>query len=298
MFKNLLVYALRWDRSITAEHAERAASAAFVPCTPTQQESAGWVPPRGEKHGEFIEWIDGQAIMKLCIEKRSVPSAAVKEELEKRLDKIEADTGRRPKGKKAKEIKEEVVHELLPRAFAKRSNVPVWINQRAGLVMIGAGSTVAADRVASMLVDLLGGAILTLLQTDIAPATAMSIWLKTQTAPPFFSIDRECELRQPDGEKSVVRYNRHTLDIEEVREHIEQGKLPTQVAMTWNGRASFVLTEAGALKKIQLLDVALEGKGDDTTGFDADVAIFTGEFKQLLVDLIDALGGLLQPAAA
>ena len=58
-----------------------------------------------------------------------------------------------------------------------------------------------------------------------------------------------------------MRYARHTLDIDEVAEHIQQGKLPTQLAMTWNGRVSFVLTEALALKKIKLLDVVLEGAG-------------------------------------
>jgi recombination associated protein RdgC len=53
-----------------------------------------------------------------------------------------------------------------------------------------------------------------------------------------------------------------------------------------------------ALKKIKLLDVALEGpgstgKGDDN-GFDTDVAITTGELSQLIPQLIDALGGELK----
>jgi recombination associated protein RdgC len=63
-----------------------------------------------------------------------------------------------------------------------------------------------------------------------------------------------------------------------------------------------VLTDALALKKIKLLDVVLEsGKADDQAddGFDADVAISTGELQPLLVDLITALGGpLTQDACA
>ena len=86
----------------------------------------------------------------------------------------------------------------------------------------------------------------------------MSAWLSEKQAPPGFSIDRECELKQPDSEKAAVRYARHTLDIDEVGEHIKQGKLPTQLALTWNSRVSFVLTEGLALKKIKLLDVVLE----------------------------------------
>jgi recombination associated protein RdgC len=74
--------------------------------------------------------------------------------------------------------------------------------------------------------------------------------------------------------------------------------MPTQLAMTWNSRVSFVLTEALTLKKIKLLDVVLEGasapSGKDDKGFDADVALTTGELGQLVADLIDALGGELQ----
>ena len=126
----------------------------------------------------------------------------------------------------------------------------------------------------------------------------MSLWLSEKEAPRGFSIDRECELKQPDSEKAAVRYARHTLDIDEVGEHIRQGKLPTQLALTWNSRVSFVLTDALALKKIKLLDVVLENRGPASAdeGFDADVAITTGELRGLLPDLIEALGGPHAPA--
>ncbi|MET0335430.1 MAG: recombination-associated protein RdgC [Rhizobacter sp.] len=299
MFKNALLYRIGpWEPPSSSEIENRLSAGRFVECGASQPESAGWVEPRGEKHAALMEGVSGQLILKLCVERKAVPTQVIKSQLESELDKIEADTGRRPKGKKAKELKEDIVQGLLPRAFPKRSTNLVWIDPNARLVMVGAGSTKAADRIVSLLVDLLGGGItLTLLQTEMSPATAMSEWLKSREAPAGFSIDRECELKQPDSEKSTVRYARHTLDIEEVGEHITQGKLPTALAMTWNGRVSFVLTEALALKKIKLLDVALEGatstgKGDDN-GFDTDVAITTGELSQLIPQLIDALGGEL-----
>ena len=124
-------------------------------------------------------------------------------------------------------------------------------------------------------------------------------------------MDRECELKQPDSEKATVRYARHTLDIDEVGEHIKQGKLPTRLALTWNSRVSFILTEALTLKKIELLDVVLDGLStsapqkagkDDDGGFDADVALTTGELRLMIPDLIHALGGLqealVKPAEA
>lgn len=298
MFKNALLYRIGpWEPPTSAEIEARLDAGRFVECGASQQESIGWVEPRGEKNGVLMEGVGGQLILKLCIERKAVPSQVVKNTLEAQLEKIEADTGRRPKGKKAKELKEDIVHGLLPRAFPKRSTTLVWIDPRAKLVIVGAGSVKASDRIVSMLVELLGGGItLTLLQTELSPATAMAEWLKSREAPAGFTIDRECELKQPDSEKALVRYARHTLDIEEVGEHIAQGKLPTSLAMTWNSRVSFVLNEAGTVKKIKLLDVALEGAGStgkDDNGFDTDVAITTGELSQLFPHLIDALGGEL-----
>jgi len=301
MFKNALVYRIdQWEPPTQAEIARRLEGSRFAECGPTQPEAAGWVEPRGEKHGALLESVGGQLILKLCSEAKPVPSGVVKQQLEAKLDQIEAETGRRPKGKAKRELKEQIVHELLPRAFPKRSSALVWIDLAAKRVLIGVSSAKKADGVVTRLVELFGGLRLAPLQTALSPATAMSAWLSDKEPPRGFSIDRECELKQPDSEKAAVRYARHTLEIDEVGEHIRQGKLPTQLALTWNSRVSFVLTDALVLKKIKLLDVVLEGsgQGDADGGFDADVAITTGELRGLLPDLIDALGGPLEQPAA
>ena len=297
MFKNALIYRIdNWNPPAPAAIEERLASQRFVECAASQPESAGWVEPRGRKHGALLEQVAGQTILRLCVERKPVPSSAVKKLLEERLQKIEDDTGRRPRGKQARELKEAIVHELLPRAFAKRSHTLVWLDARAGLVLVEAAGVKQADALVTRLVDLLGGGLrLKLLQTQLSPAAAMAEWLATREAPAGFSIDRECELKQPDSEKATVRYTRHTLDIDELAQHIRQGKLPTQLAMTWGGRVSFVLTEALTLKKIKLLDGVLEATpaNQDEDTFDADVALSTGELRRLIPDLLSALGGEL-----
>lgn len=302
MFKNALVYRIDlWEPPTQEEIAQRLERARFAECAPSQPEAAGWVAPRGDKHAALLESVAGQLILQLCSESKPVPAGVVRQQLESRLDRIESETGRRPKGKAKRELKEQIVHDLLPRAFPKRASTLVWLDLSARLVLIGASSVKKADAVVTRLVELFGGLRLSPLQTSLSPATAMSNWLRDKEAPSGFSIDRECELKQPDSEKAAVRYARHTLDIDEVGEHIKQGKLPTQLAMTWSSRVSFVLTDALALKKIKLLDVVLENTApanDADAGFDADVAITTGELRLLLPDLLNALGGPLEQPAA
>ena len=313
MFKNALLYRIEtWAVPGLSEIDQRLQAARFVECGASQPESVGWVEPRGEAHGAMVESVGGQLVLRLATETKAVPGGVIKDQVGKKLDAIEKDTGRRPKGKIVKELKEEVIHALLPRAFPKRSDTVVWIDPQAQWLLVGAGSVKKADAVVTRLVELLGagdkaggGLKLGLVQTAVAPATAMATWLAEKEAPAGFSIDRECELKQPDSEKATVRYARHTLDIDEVGEHVRQGKLPTQLALTWAGRVSFVLNEALTLKKIKLLDVVLESGGAEAGaarreegGFDADVALFTGELRLLIPELMAALGGLQERGAA
>lgn len=293
LFKNTLVYRItHWTVPGLAQIEARLQAAPFVEGGPTQIDSVGWVAPRGDEHGPLAEAVAGQMLLRQRRETRAVPGAVVRQELDARLDQLEQQTGRRPRGGAKRELKEELVHSLLPRAFPKRSDIAVWVDPQAGFVWVGTGSTKRADAVVTPLLEALGGGItLAPLDTALSPATAMAGWLVEHEAPPRFSVDRDCELKQPEGEKAMVRFARHALDTDEVAAHVRQGKRPTQLALTWAGRVSFVLTEGLTLKRLQFVDgLETDAGGDD--GFDADVALFTGELRRLLPDLIDALGGV------
>lgn len=299
MFKNLITYRLGAPLLAPLEQIESALSkAAFVPCAATQPQSAGWVPPRGEAHGALVENVGGHLLLTLKTERRMLPSSVVKRRADEMAAKIEQETGRKPKGKRRKELVEEARHELLPKAFTKSAALPVWIARDHGLLMVGAGSNTRADEVVSALVEALGGIAVAPVQTAELPAACMTFWLTDGEPPAEFTIDRECELKQPDSEKASVKYARHSLEIDEIGEHIKQGKVPARLAMTFRGRVSFVMTDAMHLKRITFLDVAIDDhKGEEASdAFDADAAIATGELSATLAALIEALGGHLQPA--
>jgi recombination associated protein RdgC len=283
-------------------------AARFVPCGPTQPDSHGWVAPRGNKSVMLAESVGGQVILKLCTERRPLPASAVKQAVEERIEKYKLETGNeRVSARIKKEMKEEVVQDLLPRAFTKRSTTLVWLDPVAKLLVVDSGSLSGADKVVTALVEALsevpGAAPLMVrpVQTNESAVACMSHWLATREAPVSFTVDRDCELKTPDEQKSAVRYSRHTLEIDEVAQHIAEGKLPTQLAMTWNDRVSFVLNETAQVRKLKLLDVVMDGVqkgGKDDDGFDADAAILTGELSALIPDLLEALGGEVEEGEA
>ena len=300
VFKNLMVYAINpaWAQSLASIEGALD-KARFAECGLSQEKSIGWTEPRGELHGPLVESVAGQLILKLMVEVKVLPGSVIARKANDRVAQIEASTGRKPGKKETRDIKDDIRLELLPQAFTKQSTVAVWIDPKARRLVIDAASSARADEVVTLLVKCLEGFAVTLVNTTTSPAVAMARWLTTQEAPRGFSVDRECELKAADESKAVVRYSRHPLDIQEVQAHIESGKQPTRVAMTWNSRVSFVLTEAMGVKKVAFLDVVFEGasggasvggKGKDD-GFDADVVMATAELSQLIPDLLAALDG-------
>lgn len=292
-----MVYRIVSGWSATQAQLEEALDGArFVECGASQEKSVGWVEPRGEAHGPLVEIVGGQWLLKLQIEVKTVPGSVVKRKVQDQLDHIEATTGRKPGKKEKRELTEDARLALLPMAFTKQSSVTVWIDPQAQLLVLDSGSQAKADEVMMGLIKAVDGLAVQLVNTQTSPAAAMSQWLSTHEAPQGFSVDRECELKAADESKAVVRYTRHALDTDEVSQHIAMGKVPTRLALTWNDRVSFVLTEALQLKKVTFLDVVFEGapaspgdRKDD--GFDTDAVIATGELAQLIPDLLEALGG-------
>ncbi len=294
-FKNVIVYRIEpsWDPSLT--RAEDALGALrFVPCAPSQEKSAGWSEPRGKAHGPLVESVGGQWLLEFMIESKALPTSVVRRKVDERCAQIEAATGRKPGKKERRDLKEDVTHALLPMAFTRQVRIAVWIDPIGRRLVINASHAARADEVVTSLVQALDGFAVAMLQTQVEPAAAMSGWLSNQEPPPGFTIDRECELRATDESKSVVRYAKHALDIDEVRQHIADGKRATRLAMTWDDRVSFELTESMQLRKIVFLEgtdsaAATAGAGEDN--FDADAAIATGELGQLVPELLEAWGG-------
>jgi len=290
MLKNLTIYRLvaGWPTWRVTALEDALEAARFIECGASQEKSVGWIEPRGHEHGPMVEVIDGQWLLKLQIESRTVPGDVVKRKAQEMCDQIEATTGRKPGKKERREIAEDVRLSLLPNAFGKLSSAHVWVDPKAGFLYTDGH----ADEVITWLIKAVDGLVVQMVNTQTSPAAAMAGWLSTREAPTGFSVDRECELKAADESRAVVKYGRHALDTDEVQNHIAMGKIPTRLALTWSERVSFVLTDGLQLKKIAFLESVFETeRGPSVDNFDADAAILTGELRKLIPDLLDALGG-------
>jgi recombination associated protein RdgC len=292
-FRNLQLYRLPQPWAITAPAlAEQLARLQFQRCGSQSTESRGFIPPR--PNSELVLNLAGQWLIALSVEKRLLPTTVVKQELADRVELIEAEQGYRPGRKQLREMKEAITQELLPRAFTARRTLYAWIDPESGWLAIDAPSRSKAEIMIEALSKALDELPLTLPRSVVPPIRAMGDWLAGAEAPSGFTIDQDCELRAIDEERAAIRYVRHNLDTDEIRRHIAHGKQATRLALTFDQRMSFVLTEQLEIKRLAFLDVIKEQLGDSRDAieqFDADFSLMSGELQRLLPALFEVLGG-------
>ena len=293
-FKNLQIHRFSAPWTLSAEDVEAClAKHAFYPGTSLEMQTQGWASPRD--NDQLVHCVNKQMLLVLRTEKKLLPATVVNQVTKARAAEIEEQQGFKPGRKQLKELKEQVTDELLPRAFSIRRDTRVWIDPVNGWLAIDAAGTAKADEVRGMLFKAIDPLPVVGLQVNLSPVAAMTEWLSTETAPAGFTLDQEIELQSSNENKATVRYVRHPLDPEDLRRHIAAGKRCTRLAMTWNDRVSFVLTDSLAVKRVNPLDVIKEQADatlhDENERFDADFALMAGELAGLLTDLTDALGG-------
>lgn len=293
-FKNLRVFRLLPSWTCTAESLEEALQQqAFRPGGSQDMQSLGWVPPR--EGGPLVHALDGQYLISLRAEKKLLPATVINQFTKTRAQEIEEQQGYKPGRKQMREIKENITEELLPKAFRIFRDTRVWIDTRNHWLVIDAAAAAKSDEIISLLAKALEPFPIVPLYVELSPASAMTHWLVGNEAPAGFSIDQDTELRSTSESRAVVRYVRHSVDIEDVRKHIEAGKQCTRLALTWADRVSFVLTEGLEIKRVTPLDVLKENQDstaqNEAEEFDSDFTLMTRELARLLEDLVESLGG-------
>ena len=293
-FKNLQLYRLpkNWADN-TGKLEEQLSTLTLQPCSACDLQSIGWIAPRDG--GPLVHSVNRQWLLALGIAQKLLPASVVKQFANDKAKEIEENEGRRVGRKEMRDLREAMIIELLPRAFVRRRTTFGWIDPVNGWLAIDAASPAKAEEFLEHLRKSVDQLPAKLLQVTQSPSSAMTGWVAEGEAPSHFTLDQDLELRS--AEKATVRYVKHTLEGEEIRQHIADGKVVTRLAMTWGDRISFLLNENLQIKRLSFLDLLKEQADSQAENederFDIDFTLMTGEVAQLLNDLLEALGGEL-----
>ncbi|HEB0061199.1 TPA: recombination-associated protein RdgC, partial [Serratia marcescens] len=156
-FKNLMVYRLSREVALNADEMEKQLSAfAFTPCGSQDMAKTGWVSPMGSHSDALTHAVNGQIVICARKEEKILPSPVIKQELQAKIERLEAEQHRKLKKTEKDALKDEVLHSLLPRAFSRFNQTFMWIDTVNDLIMVDAASAKRAEDTLALLRKSLG----------------------------------------------------------------------------------------------------------------------------------------------
>ncbi|PYA96016.1 recombination-associated protein RdgC [Serratia marcescens] len=299
-FKNLMVYRLSREVALNADEMEKQLSAfAFTPCGSQDMAKTGWVSPMGSHSDALTHAVNGQIVICARKEEKILPSPVIKQELQAKIERLEAEQHRKLKKTEKDALKDEVLHSLLPRAFSRFNQTFMWIDTVNDLIMVDAASAKRAEDTLALLRKSLGSLPVVPLTMESPIELTLTEWVRSGEMPAGFAIQDEAELKAILEEGGVIRCKKQNLISDEIAVHIEAGKLVTKLAVDWQERIQLMLSDDGSLKRLKFADTLREqnddiDRDDFAQRFDADFILMTSGLAALIKNTIEALGGEAQ----
>jgi len=296
-FKNLAIYRLTEAFTLTpTELEEKLQSLRFKPCSPTEVFSYGWTSPLGRKSEQLIHQANGFMMLCATKEEKVLPTTVVNEMTAEKITEKEDQEARKLSKKERSELKDQIIFELLPRAFSFSKKTFAYIDPKGGWLIVDAASAKKAEELISFLRKNLSSLPLIPISTKEKPVSVMTQWLLQNETPADVLIEDECELRAPEEAGGIIRCKRQDLATPEIKNHLDSGKQVIKLAISWSDRLSFIVDENLSIKRLKFLDLIQDQVADTETDsaeeqFDVDFTIMSQELSSFIPRLLELFGG-------
>ena len=225
-------------------------------------------------------------------EERVLPGAVIKTALDGKIAKIEAEEARNVGRKERQELKEQIIDDLLPRAFTRASRTDAVLV--GGYLLINQTGN-KAETLLSHLREALGGLRALPTVTRRSVSELMTQWLLRGEADGQFELDDYVALVGAGDMGAEIRIKREDVTAEEVVQHVKCGKRVVELGLVWRESVVLVLTQDLTLKRLRYLDHLQEdaqSHGDSGSDLAAASQIIAGNALAMILDeLAELLGG-------
>lgn len=232
---------------------------------------------------------NGTKVINVELRERILPGKVIRRELESRRRDIESRQNHTMGRKAIAELKDEVIASLLPNAFIKVSNVPLFIFE--DMVLIATTSAKMVDAILNLLTATFDHTRLHLInfKTNRNFATFFNKLVFESSVDDFAVVPINTVLR---GQHKVVRLRDVDVGSESVVKMMtDQVVRVAEISLLYDNKVQFTLSDKGIFRRLALADILQEqitedaeaGEGDaGTLLFDADVAITIGALSEML----------------
>ena len=296
-FKNIIFYRFTEKVNYSASQLEEAfQDHLFTPCKSQELSRYGWCAPHPNMLESNVFTSTGAFLITAQKEDKLVPSSVVNQQLKDKVTIIEKQEGRKMYRKEKLSLKDEIVLDLLPRAFSKYSQTSALIVPQHGFIAVDSSSYTKAEELLNLLRNSLDTLPVKLPDVNHSPGVMMSQWLMQENLVPAFKCLQECELKDQSGEGATIKVKGQELQCDEITMHLDSGKQVSKLALEWDETLSFILHEDLSIKRFkpsEQLSTELneENSEDPLMRLDSDTSRLTLELNRLLPQLLEAFGG-------
>ncbi len=268
--------------------------AALKPVGPLELSSSGFISPFGRGEDVLSHRIGDAIWLSVGSENKILPGSVVNDLLAQKVAEIEDKEGRKLGGKARKRLKDDLLHELLPRAFVKSSRTDALLDLEHGFLAVDTSSRKSGEAVASEIRRAMGSFPAIPPNAEVAPRSVLTGWIAGEPLPEGLSLGEECELKDAMDGGAVVKAQNQELLSDEIAKHLEAGKQVTKLALVLDDHVSFVLGEDLVVRKLKFLEGAVDQlesteRDDLRAELDARFALLSGEVRRLFLVLESAL---------
>ena len=268
--------------------------AALKPVGPLELSSRGFISPFGRGEDLLSHRIGDAIWLAVGGEDKILPGSVVNDLLAQKVAELEEREGRKLGGRARKRLKDDLLHELLPRAFVKSSRTDALLDLEHGFLAVDSSSRKSAEAVASEIRRALGSFPAIPPNAEVAPRSILTGWIAGEPLPEGLSLGEECELKDAMDGGAVVKAQNQELLSDEIAKHLEAGKQVTKLALVLDDHVSFVLGEDLVVRKLKFLEGAVDQlesteRDDLRAELDARFALLSGEVRRLFLVLESAL---------
>lgn len=258
--------------------------------TGSQWSKAGFAPLNPDVNEDLV-WsgAGGVLVLNYMIHERNLTGATVREYVLERGKKIEEREGRKVYKKEYAQIKDEVLAELLPKAFIKHKRVIIMVIDN--LLVIGATTAKVAENVLCDLRECMGSLPVRPFCTKVAP----SAWLGDLTAHKKGLLSAGDTAKFVNDVKDVVTFKGVDLSDDEPQTYREQGFFVKELGLWFGTEMYCKVTDTLIFKGMKFSEDLIHTAYADTDGdpaatIDANILLTSDTIRKLVAEIQKQIG--------
>lgn len=246
--------------------------------------SFGWIPLI--ENSELWSLKSNNCLfMQAAKEIRVVDTTVLKQELSKKVSKIELERGTKVGRKEKADLKDELLYTMRANAPTKRIPVQCYIDFEGGFLVINSTQGQMLENIFKLIQTTLGSFPATPFSTESSPSSVMTEWIMNNNLPASLETTQYISIKDHSEDQATIEFKNVEPLSEDVTRHLQSGMSVSQLALKTES-LNFVLKDNLSLSKIKFSEILKDKAFEDSDGgkasdLDAISALQSLEFRQL-----------------